>query len=153
MLGDTDADGSVFAARLEALLKTRLDPETGRAWTTRSVAKALLRYGHRISHVRVGRLKSGESSANPEDIDAFARLFDVPVSYFFPGLEDDPEEQRLRAAIAGDPQLRAIAMRLAEQGPMSKRTADAVLSILEQVQVLTRSSPADRPSVDRPQGE
>ncbi|MFC0531367.1 hypothetical protein [Phytohabitans kaempferiae] len=153
MRGDTDADGSMFAARLETLLATRVDPETGRAWTTRAVSKALLRYGHQISHVRVGRLRSGESSANPEDIEAFARLFEVPVSYFFPGLEDDPEERRLRAAIARDPQLRAIAMRLAEQGPMPKRTADAILHILEQVQVLTGSSPVDEPPADQPHGD
>jgi transcriptional regulator with XRE-family HTH domain len=131
------APTAVFAARLDRAMRTRVDGETGRAWTNRSLSEALGRRGHAASHAKIGRLRRAESQPDFADIEALAAALGVPVRYFFPDPDDDDDgERRVLAAMASSPHVRAVAMRLAEQGPISAQAAEAIISIMEQVQRL-----------------
>ncbi|GLH98826.1 hypothetical protein [Phytohabitans aurantiacus] len=135
------APTAVFAARLDRAMRTRVDGETGRAWTNRSLSEALKQRGHAASHAKIGRLRRAESQPDFADIEALAAALEVPVRYFFPDPDDDDGERRVLAAMASSPHVRAVAMRLAEQGPISAQAAEAIISIMEQVQRLDNDRP------------
>ena len=148
------AEHSAFAARFDALFRSRKQPGTDWAWTTRALAEALSERGHPISHTTIGRLRRGETDPRQGDVEALADVLGVPVSYFFSAAGDGDgrpaqDEQRVLDAMAASPHVRAIAMRLAEDGPISEDVAAAIMNIIEQVRGLDRRGSQGRAAQGR----
>jgi transcriptional regulator with XRE-family HTH domain len=49
----------------------------------------------------VSRWETGTYKPTPEDLDALSRLFDVPITVFFPDLKDDQRISALASATGG----------------------------------------------------
>lgn len=82
-----------FADRLNVLMETIPNPSgaEGRAWTNTELHDALHAIGVDVSRPYIGQLRSGQKD-NPgtQYVGAIARVFGMPVSYFF---DDDAAEQ------------------------------------------------------------
>lgn len=82
-----------FADRLNVLMDTIPNPSgvEGRAWTNTELHDALQAIGVDVSRPYIGQLRTGQKD-NPGTVyvGAIARVFGMPVSYFF---DDDAADQ------------------------------------------------------------
>ncbi|GAA1801877.1 hypothetical protein GCM10009682_24700 [Luedemannella flava] len=133
-----DADKrATFAARLDELFRTVVNSD-GRLYSTRAAASALTALGTPVSHTHVGKLRRGEADPRRSEMQAFATLFGVSLSYFTHDDDDNEVERRLARAL-GDPAIQAVAMRMGE-ADMSAEGKAAVAAMVEQVVFLEQAA-------------
>ncbi|MET8150833.1 hypothetical protein ACIBSW_18365 [Actinoplanes sp. NPDC049668] len=134
MTGDMHARRN-FADRLDELFRTVVTDE-GRPYSTRAAAAALAELGCPVSHTHVGKLRRGEADPRRSEMQAFATLFGVSLTYF---TQDDDEADRRLARALGDPAIQAVAMRMGE-AEMSAAGKAAVAAMVEQVVLLEQAA-------------
>lgn len=144
-----DANGGVegLAERLNHLFSTIPRPDGRGLWTNEQASAALAAAGTYMSGPYVGQLRSGKrNNPSARNLAAIARLFAVPVDYFF---DDDAAARidadlRLLAAVR-DSGVQSVALRA--QG-LSEESLASLAGIIEQVRKFERLPEQDQ--VERP---
>jgi transcriptional regulator with XRE-family HTH domain len=150
-------DGSprlrTLAEKLNYLFQT-FHPGQEDPYSSRHVASAITAAAHargdtkyEITHSYISLLRSGERD-NPtmKHLEALARFFGVPVSYFF--ADDDAarriEDQLSLLAAMGDVGVREVAFRAAGLSPESLETITEVLRQVRKLEGLEQDPPTVR---------
>jgi transcriptional regulator with XRE-family HTH domain len=138
---------SSLADRLSHLLEA--GNPAGRSYTLAEVAAGIEQQGVSISTGYIGMLKKGDRT-NPtkEHIQALARFFRVPVSYFF---DDDiagaVDDELAFLARLRDSSVREIALRASDLTPESRE------DVLEMVRAAERIELRSNPDRSEPTGD
>jgi hypothetical protein len=127
-----------FADRLDELFRTVVNSD-GRLYSTRAAAAALAALDCPVSHTHVGKLRRGEADPRRSEMQAFATLFGVSLSYFTHDDGDESDADRRLARALGDPAIQAVAMRMGE-ADMSAAGKAAVAAMVEQVVLLEQAA-------------
>ncbi|MEC3982692.1 helix-turn-helix domain-containing protein [Amycolatopsis sp. H20-H5] len=129
-----------FAEKLSALIDSvRADDEAPHSY--RELSAAIERAdGPAMSPAYLQQLATGKR-INPKIhyVEALARLFGVPVTYFF----DDNESQEPEPNVSGG-EARLMAMRAQELSPQGRRQVMDLLELVERYERAERDTPDNR---------
>jgi transcriptional regulator with XRE-family HTH domain len=138
MTNDRIEDAGTFTAKLNRLFDTIASPD-GSPYTNDEVATAITESGTSISGSYIWMLRKGQRD-NPtlRHIEALARFFGIPVSYFFDDeLGREVERDLKLLAALKDAQVRKIALRSAD---LNERSLHIVTDIIDRVRELEQQS-------------
>ncbi|WP_033355653.1 hypothetical protein [Kitasatospora aureofaciens] len=114
---NSEDPGTTLAQRIESLRRATA-PEGGRPLSDAEVATAIADAGGKVNGNTLYRLRTG-MTRNPtmETLMALARWGGVTPGFFFPGAADDPVRYREIEAALERPDVRRLALRLADMAP------------------------------------
>lgn len=135
-----------LAERLNDLFRLGLD-STGTPYNNVSAARELTENGAPVSPSYLGQLRAGKKD-NPTAklLNAIAKLFGVPVTYFLDGEERAAEikQQMEMLALLRDARVQGLAPRLAGMSDSAVASISALVSHLRHIEGLDRGEDEDK---------
>ncbi len=146
-----DGGLSGLASQLNHLFSTVPRPGGGALWTNDDAAAAMSATGVTTSAAYLSQLRTGKrDNPSARHLAALARLFEVPMEYFFdPAVAAKIDTDLELLSAVRDAGVQKIALRA--QG-LSPEGLNGVAEMIEYIRRLEQRLPRDTPAPDAPQG-